>query len=317
MKKLIGIGLFLLLLYVGVLLGDPSASSLQNHINLGTRIGHYGIISLGAGLLIIAGGIDLSIGAVVGLIATLLAILLVDYRWPPALAILTVLATGMAIGLINGLLITKLKIQAFVVTLCGLFIWRGVARWIAHDSIKGLGEQFIDLKKLLYSNREILGLPMFLVILLVLMAIVTVFLHFSVYGRYFYAIGSNEKAARYSGIATDRYKILAYAICSGLAALYGVLGLMQDNSAQPSTTGEFLELYAIAAAVLGGCSLRGGEGTVLGIFIGTSILWLLPNFNNMWSIPSMFEKIVVGLALLLGATLDEVLRRRGAVRAGE
>jgi ribose transport system permease protein len=317
MNKLAGIALFLLLLYIALLFGDPSAGSLQNHLNLGQRIGHYGIIGLGAGLLIIAGGIDLSIGAVVGLIATLLAILLIDLRWHPIPAMATVLAVGMAIGLVNGVLVTKLKIQAFVVTLCGLFIWRGTARWIANDSIKGLGTQYEDLKYLLYGNRDVLGLPMFLVILLGLMAVAAVFLHLSVYGRYLYAIGSNEKAARYSGIATDRYKVLAYVICSGLAAVYGILGLMQDNSAQPSTTGEFLELYAIAAAVLGGCSLRGGEGTVLGIFIGTAILWLLPNFNNMWGIPTMFEKIVVGLALLLGATLDEVLRRRGALRAGE
>jgi ribose transport system permease protein len=314
MKKLVGIALFLLLLYIALRFGDPNAGSLQNHINLGQRIGLYGIVGLGAGILIIAGGIDLSIGAVVGLVATLLAMLLIDYRWPPWLAIPAVIVVGMAIGLANGLLITKLKIQAFVVTLCGLFIWRGVARWIARDSIKGLGTQHEELKYLLYNNRDVLGLPMFLVILLGLMAIAAVFLHLSVYGRYLYAIGSNERAAQYSGIATDRYKILAYVLCSGLAAIHAVLALMEDNSARPSSTGEFLELYAIAAAVLGGCSLRGGEGTVLGIFIGTSILWLLPNFNNMWGIPSMFEKIVVGLALLLGATLDEVLRRRNALR---
>jgi ribose transport system permease protein len=136
------------------------------------------------------------------------------------------------------------------------------------------------------------------------MAAATVFLHFSVYGRYLYAIGSNEKAASYSGIATDRYKILAYALCSGLAALFGILELMQNNSAQPSSAGEFYELYAIAGAVLGGCSLR-----------GTAILWLLPNFNNMVGISSTLEKIVIGSALLLGAILDEVLRRRNAVRA--
>jgi ribose transport system permease protein len=158
---------------------------------------------------------------------------------------------------------------------------------------------------------------MFLVILLILMAVATVFLHRSVYGRYLFAIGSNEKAAKYSGIATDRYKILAYVICSGLAAVYGILYLMENNSAKPSDAGAFLELYAIAAAVLGGCSLRGGEGTVLGILLGTVILCLLPNMNNMWGIPSSLENIVFGMALLFGATLDEVLRRRNALRAGK
>jgi ribose transport system permease protein len=312
MKKLLGIGSFLLLLYIALLLSDPSASSLENHTNLGKRIGLYGILSLGAGLLIISGGIDLSMGAVIGLSSTLLAVLLVDYKVPPLLAMPIVLAVGAAIGAVNGLLVTRLKLQAFVVTLCGLFIYRGLARWLANDSIKGLGGQFEEWKTVLAGR--LLGVPMSLVVLLVLMALATVFLHFSVYGRYLYAIGSNETAARYSGIATDRYKVLAYVLCSGLAALFGILELMQNNSAQPSTAGEFYELYAIAGAVLGGCSLRGGEGTVLGMFIGTSILWLLPNFNNMMGISSTLEKIVIGSALLLGAILDEVLRRRGAVR---
>jgi ribose transport system permease protein len=227
-----------------------------------------------------------------------------------------VLGFGALIGLVNGLLVTKLRVQAFVVTLCGLFVYRGVARWIAGDHVQGLGNEFTDWKYYLYQSRDVFGLPMSLVIFLVLALAATVFLHWSVYGRYLYAIGSNERAARYSGIATDRYKILAYVLCSTLAAFYGILFLMQENSAQPSSTGNFLELYAIAGAVLGGCSLRGGEGTVFGILIGTTILVLLPNLANMWGIPSALEYTVIGSALLLGAMLDEALRRRGAVRAG-
>jgi ribose transport system permease protein len=315
MKKLLGIAVFLLVLYGALLASDPSAGSAQNHFNLGKRIGLFGIISLGAGILIISGGIDLSIGSVVGLSATLLATLLLA-GWPPVLAIAAVFALGLGIGLIHGLLVTKLRVQAFVVTLCGLFIYRGVARWIAHDSVKGLGNAFEELKYILYGNRVVFGLPMFLVILVVLAVIATVFLHFSVYGRYLYAIGSNERAARYSGIATDRYKILAYMLCSGLAAFFGILLLMEQNSAQPSTTGTFYELYAIAGAVLGGCSLLGGEGTVPGILIGTCILMLLPNLTNMWGIPSEHEYTVIGAALLLGAVMDQLLRRRGATRAG-
>jgi len=317
MKKLVGIALFLGILYAALLAADPNAGSAQNHFNLGRRVGLYGIISLGAGILIISGGIDLSIGSVVGLCATLLAMLLTDYRWSPLPAMLAVLGVGLAVGLVNGLLVTKLRVQAFIVTLCGLFIYRGAARWIAGDQVKGLGNQFEDWKYILYGNRDVLGLPMFLVIFAVLAVVATVFLHFSVYGRYLYAIGSNEKAARYSGIATDRYKILAYVLCSVLAAFFGILLLMQENSAQPSSTGSFLELYAIAGAVLGGCSLRGGEGTVLGIVIGTSILWILPNLTNMWGIPSELEYVVIGVALLFGAILDELLRRRSAVRVGE
>jgi ribose transport system permease protein len=314
MKKLVGVALFLIVLYAILLTADPSAGSLENHYNLGKRIGLYGIISLGAGLLIISGGIDLSIGSVVGLTATLLAILLIDYHWHPALAMATVLVLGLALGLIHGLFVTKLRVQAFIVTLCGLFIYRGAARWIAGDQVKGLGTAFESWKYALYGNRVVFGLPMFLVILLILALIAMVFLHLSIYGRYLYAIGSNERAARYSGIATDRYKIAAYMICSGLAAFFGILLLMEQNSAQPSQTGNFLELYAIAGAVLGGCSLLGGEGTVPGILIGTCILVLLPNLTTMWGVPSALEYTVIGGALLFGAILDELLRRRGAVR---
>ena len=246
------------------------------------------------GLLIISGGIDLSLGSVVGLCATLLAILLRDKNWSPPLAIATVLGLGCAIGLAHGLLVTKLRVQAFVVTLCGLFIYRGLARWIADDRPKGLGNGFEVWKYWLYRSRDFLGLPMALVYLIVLAAIATVFLHMSVYGRYLMAIGNNERAVRYSGIAVDRYKVLAYIICSCSAAVFSVLFLMQENSAQPSDAGSFLELYAIAAAVLGGCSLRGGEGTVAGILIGTAILRILQNLVNMWDIPASLEYTVIG-----------------------
>ena len=310
MKKLCGLALFLLLLYLLLLASDPGARSAYNHFNLGKRIGLYGVISLGAGCLIITGGIDLSIGSVVGLCSTVMAMLLIKQQWHPIAAVAAVLGLGAAIGLAHGLLVTRLKVQAFVVTLCGLFIYRGIARWLSGDKVQGLANEVPELKYWLYK-KVVLGLPMSLVIFLILAAIATVFLHFSVYGRYFSAIGSNEQAARYAGIATDRYKVLAYVICSTLAAFFSIVFLMEQNSAQPSSTGNFFELYAIAGAVLGGCSLRGGEGTVLGIMIGTAILWILPNFTNMWGVSSQLEYTVIGSALLVGALLDEFLRRRG------
>jgi ribose transport system permease protein len=225
-----------------------------------------------------------------------------------------VIALGCAIGLAHGLLVTKLRVQAFVVTLCGLFIYRGLARWIANDQPKGLANEFATWKYWLYGSRDVLGLPMALVYLIVLSAAATVFLHMSVYGRYLMAIGNNERAVRYSGIAVDGYKVLAYILCSCSAAVFSVLFLMQENSVQPSDAGSFLELYAIAGAVLGGCSLRGGEGTVAGILVGTAILRILQNLVNMWNIPSSLEYTVIGTALLLGAILDETLRRRRAAR---
>jgi ribose transport system permease protein len=335
MKKFVGIFCFLVLVYAVLMAAQvyvlvqqqrkAGASEINwtrvrtavvnNNYNLVERVGLSGIICLGVALLIISGGIDLSIGSVVGLSATLLAMLLRrdDFGWQPAAAIPAVLLMGALIGLLNGLLVTKVKVQAFVVTLCGLFVYRGASRWLAGDTVKGLGVDHDPLREMLYLN-DLGGVPRSLLYLLVLSALAAVFLHLSVYGRYLYAIGSNERAARYSGIATDRYKLLAYVICSTLAALYGVLYLMKHNSAQPTSTGNFLELYAIAGAVLGGCSLRGGEGNVLGVLIGTAILILLPTLTSMLGIPAELEYTVIGGALLLGAILDEVLRRFGAAR---
>lgn len=312
MKKLLGLGAFLILLYVLMLLADDSARSLHNHLNLGKRIGLYGVISLGAGILIISGGIDLSIGSVVGFCATVMALLLTHpkFHWHPAAAMAAVLALGAIIGLLNGLIVAKLKVQAFVVTLCGLFIYRGAARWLAGDKVQGLGNAFPKWKYWLAKSHDVFGLPMSLVIFLILAAIATVFLHKSIYGRYLFAIGSNERAARYAGVATDRYRILAYVLCSMLAAFFAVLFLMEENSVQPSNTGSFFELYAIAGAVLGGCSLRGGEGSVLGVLIGTSIIRILPTFTQMWRVDPSLEYTVIGGALLLGALMDEFLRRR-------
>src|SRR5262245_19210918 len=245
MKKFIGIFVFLLLVYGVLLFANPGARSAENHINLARRFGVFSVMSRGVGMLIIAGGIDLSIGSVVGVCATLFAMILRGESWVGRTfmqmtgthnetlvglyAIAVVLLTGMAIGLINGLLVTKVRVQAFVVTLCGLFVYRGIARWLANDTVKGLGTTFAGLKNLLSGNKLVWGVPgpvgkdlpskdlplqvdvpVSLMIFLVLVVAAVIFLHFSVYGRYFYAIGSNERAARYSGVATDRYKLLAY-----------------------------------------------------------------------------------------------------------
>ena len=137
-----------------------------------------------------------------------------------------------------------------------------------------------------------------------------VFLHLSVHGRYFFALGSNERAARFSGIATDGYKILAYVLCSTLTALYSFLAVMNMPSVAPSSTGQNDELMAIAGAVLGGCTLRGGEGTIYGMVVGTLIIQILRMMNTFWGIPSAVEGMMIGVILLLGTILDELLRTR-------
>ena len=324
MKKLIGIFVFMVLLYLLILGATDSARWGSNSFNLGQRIGLSGILCLGAGLLIITGGVDLSIGSVVGLCACAFSFLVLKFAvWIPpytqgwaewatpwivlGVPAFLVMVLGALVGAVNGLVVTYLRVQAFVVTLCGLFIYRGAARSIAQDQIPPIAEHVAGVSE--FFQGQFLWLPIYVWLLLGLFAVATIFLHGTVYGRYFFAIGSNEKAAHYSGINVDAYKIFAYVICSGFAALYSLMYVIHYNTVQPAQTGNFMELYAIAGAVLGGCSLRGGEGSTLGMLIGTSILILLPNLTNMCGVPSQLEPTVIGTALLFCAILDEQLRR--------
>lgn len=312
MRKLLGLAVFLLALFAALCLVQGSLPGYSFYSQLGRDIGFHGIMAIGVGILIISGGIDLSIGSVVGLTATLFPMILLTLSESnplhQLLAMAIILALGAFIGWAHGLLVTKLGLQPFIVTLCGLFIYRGLARWVSGEQVMGLGNKFLELKGLLYSN-PIGPFPKFFVILLILAAILGVFLHGTVYGRYLYAIGGNERAARYAGIAVDRYKILAYIICSTLAAFAGILYVLANNSAMPSNTGSFYELYAIAAAVLGGCSLRGGEGTIAGMMLGTAIIWLLEKVTLLMGIRSELLSTVVGAFLLAGVILEEALRR--------
>jgi len=307
MKKLLGIFVFLVILYGSILIATEPETWASNHRNLGQRIGLEGILCLGAGLLIITGGIDLSIGSVVSLCACVFCKLVLDWEIAIPVAGILVLILGGVVGFINGFLVTYFNVQAFVVTLCGLFIYRGAARWVMKDQIPSIADSIAPITT--FCRGSILYIPVYFWLLLGLFAVATVFLHLTIYGRYFYAIGSNERAARYSGINTDAYKILAYMLCSMFASIYALMHVIHYNTVQPSTTGSFLELYAIAGAVLGGCSLRGGEGSTLGMLIGTAIMRLLPNLTNMWEIRSELEPTVIGTALLLCAILDEMLRR--------
>jgi ribose transport system permease protein len=307
-KKLAGLLLFLFLIYALLLWLVPEARSLSNHENVAKRIGRYGILCLGVAPLIISGGIDLSIGSVVCFCATVLAILVNERQWDQHLAVAATLGIGLLAGLINGLLVTRLRLQPFVVTLCGLFIYRGLSRWIADDETKGVRNYlsfYVDA-----FTGDIAGIPKFFVIFIILACVLSVIVHLSVYGRYWQAIGANEKTALYSGIAVNRYKVAAYMICSLAAAFSAVLFLAENRSAMPSTTASFYELYAIAGAVLGGISLRGGEGNIFGVILGTTILWILPNFTVMTGIKDALQDTVIGGALLISAILDELLRRR-------
>jgi len=261
----------------------------------------------------------LSIGSVIGLVGSLMAWLLVNKHWSVPATLCAVLLISFAIGLAHGLLITKMKLQPFVVTLCGLLIYRGLARFITDDQSQGFGSSYENLRRLAIGKiplpfTDAFVIPFPFLIMLVIALLSAVFLNQTIFGRYLLALGRNETATRYSGINTDRMKMLAYVICSLLAGIGGILFSLDLNSIQPSGLGEFYELYAIAAAVLGGCSLRGGEGTILGVIIGTSVLRVLYNAINILHIPTHLEFAIIGAVILAGVMADELVKRVAAKR---
>ncbi len=537
MNKILGILLLLVFVCVGTTLLNDAFVESFNMQNIVRYSAFYGIIGIGVAMVIITGGIDLSIGSVIGLVGCVLPMLLVDNGWSVPASLAAVMLLALIIGLTHGLLITKMRLQPFIVTLCGLLVYRGLARWITSDQTKGFGSEFNDSLRLLAIGKPcsvafltllagigvtlgsgwqlmrsrrtidvttegstarwhlptvgiILGLlliviggsrfahgyeinaggtlvslgsidipgwstrvhpdgvelprqfmlwaglgvipgvlwlmvvlggrnprsivlPLVLVgvaaglvwgatwlvdrpddwfwkgkklvddtswwggnwartwrivavfsslgllmaslawlgqqavriagtaataplllttscailwllsqtplgetlvpapfIVLMLMAFAaSIFLNQTIYGRYLLALGNNEEAARFSGINTDRMILLAYVLCSLAAGLGGILFALDTNSIQPASHGNFYELYAIAAAVLGGCSLRGGEGTILGVVIGAAVMRVLYNSINLIGIPSQLEFAIIGLVILLGVVADEMVKR--------
>lgn len=300
------LGLLVLIIIVGlvVYLRNPAFLGPQNLANTANLIGLFGLFAIAQGFVILTGGIDLSAGSMIALLGTLFVDLVGTRGVPWPIAVAIVLVLGLILGLIHGLLITKLKMQPFVVTLCGLLIYRGVARGYTADATAGFpfGSEYPGLD---FFVARIGGIPVSVYVLAVVAIIAWFTLHRSVFGRYLYAIGKNEEAARFSGIRTHTVIISAYVIAAGLTALAAVFFAMYTRSVQPSSQGNFYELYAIAAAVLGGFSLRGGEGSIIGVILGTILLQELQNLVNLLGIPSSLNFAVMGGVILIGVLVDQ------------
>jgi ribose transport system permease protein len=272
--------------------------------------GLYGIIALGVSFVIITGGIDLSIGSWIGLSAVLFPVLMRDYGMSPGLAVLSVLGVSAIAGTLHGLLVTRLRLQPFLVTLCGLFIYRGLARIVGgnREQMVPPGAQWM--REALVKGQPLgdLPVPAVFLLLLALAALAAVFLNRTVWGRHLIATGRNEQAARFSGVNTDAVRIMAYIICSVLAGLAGILFLLEVNSAQGSGFGNFYELWAIAGAVLGGCSLRGGQAGVAGVLLGILMVAEVRQAVGL-IVRDEFKEFVIGCFILAGVVADEALGR--------
>ncbi len=308
MVKLVGITLILVLLCGFLFLTQESFRTQQNTTNLTRQIAFLGIYSMGMGIVILTGGIDLSVGSMMGLVGVLLAMSLKDWGWPVMGGVVLCLGVSACLGWIHGILITRVRLQPFIVTLCALLIYRGIARYITSDITKGFGNEFEGFKQL--ANGNLWGLPVPLWVMLLLAVIMGAVVHFSVFGRHLFAVGGNEVAARFAGVPVQRVTIQAYILAAVLTGIAGILVALYTNAVQPASHGQSYELYAVAAAVVGGCSLKGGEGTIVGMLLGAALLKVLSNGVNLLGIPTYLEFAVIGGVILIGATADEVVRTK-------
>ena len=306
----------------------------SNVINTTRQISMLGIFAIGIAFVIITGGIDLSIGSVVGLTGVIIARLTSTASgglgYPLWIGISVALLVAGVVGLIQGLLITRLRLQPFIVTLGGMLLLRGVSQTVVDGGVISMGKSsLLDLASGgLFKLASDPLIPYPFLMFLGVAGLGTYVLHFTVLGRYIYAIGGSREAAEYSGIDVKRVETLTYVISAASAGIAGIcyaayIGQMSQQ------VGVAYELYAIAAAVLGGCSLRGGEGTIFGIVVGTAIMRVIDNGINMfqykytdadgvrriWRLNPNWNWIIVGVVILAAVILDQVVHMIQAARS--
>lgn len=272
--------------------------------------GLYGIIALGVSFVIITGGIDLSIGSWIGFSAVLLPVLVKGHAWPQAAAIAMIIGLSALAGMAHGLLVTRLQLPPFLVTLCGLFIYRGFARVAGEGREQLLPDSLRWMPEALVSGCPVrwLPIPAVFFLLLALSALAAVFLNKTVWGRHMLAVGRNEQAAHFSGVNTGAIRILSFVLCSVLAGVAGILFLAESKSALGSSFGGFFELWAIAGAVLGGCSLRGGECAIAGVLLGSLMVAEIRQ-GVLFVVEDNWKEVVLGLFVLGGVISDELMSR--------
>lgn len=282
----------------------PYFLTVSNLLNVAQQISINAIIAVGMTFVIITAGIDLSVGSLVAFSGVVLASVL-QAGVPLPIAILVGLGVGLSCGMINGLLITQGRIPPFISTLGMMSVARGAALlYTKGRPVSGFSENFRYL-----ATGEIFHIPVPVIIMGVVYIIAHFVLNRTKLGRYAYAIGGNEEAAILSGINVKLYKTMVYALCGLLSGLAALILTARLNSAQP-IAGNMYELDAIAATVIGGTSLMGGEGTVLGTLIGALIMGVLRNGLNLLGVSSFIQQIVIGSVIIIAVLLDMALKKQ-------
>jgi ribose transport system permease protein len=280
--------------------------SLGNILNVLRQTSLLFFIASGLTLVVLTAGLDLSIGANVA-ISACIAGTVIQQTGSPTLGVLTGICVGGLVGLLNGLMVTALRIPSFIATYGMLWVLHGVTYWyMAGDTIHGFPAGFRQI-----GSGYFLGLPIPVYLLLVFLAVGTVFAQRTTWGQEIYAIGANPVAARLSGIPVASRLLLVYVVSGAMAGLASIIFLARLNSAE-ADIGDSLTLPAIAAVLIGGTSLFGGLGTVFGTFVGALILTLVLNGMNLLSVNASWQPLVTGVIVILAVWLDMKTRRRMA-----
>lgn len=297
------LGLVLVIVIFAILIGDPA--HYLSPKNLRTVLAQTVIVAIGAigmTMIIISGGIDLSVGSTIALTGVITA-LGINAGWPVSLAIAAGIVAGGFVGVINGLAITRLRVVPFIATLGMLGVARGIAKGIAGSQTVNVPETWANNLLLTVPKPDWLLLAPGVWIAIALAVIAALVLSRTVFGRRVFALGSNEAAARACGIATDRLKIYIYALAGLLFGLAGVMQLSRLRQGDP-TVAAGLELDIIAAVVIGGGSLSGGEGTILGSMIGALIMAFLRNGCQQVGWPNYIQEIIIGALIVFAVAID-------------
>lgn len=299
----------LVILVIFFSIASPNFMQWSNIVGILLSTAVIGILALGATFVIITGGIDLSVGTVMTLSAVMTGLIVVTADLPIIIGVLGGIATGAFCGMLCGVAITKLQIPPFIATLAMMMIAKGLALVFSNAAPIYFTEHPTFAKIAMGNMIPGVNIPNAVIIFFLLGIIAAIILSKTILGRFTFAIGSNEEATKLSGINVDRWKIAIYSLAGAFTGIAGVLMASRLNSAQPAL-GQGYELEAIAAVVIGGTSLSGGKGTIIGTIIGALIMSVLTNGLRVLSIPQEWQTVVVGIVIIIAVFMDILRRRR-------
>lgn len=297
-------GLVMILIAISLFFGSINGNffSLYNVQNIFKQSSINGLLAFGMTFVILIGCIDLTVGSTLALVGYIAGMLLVKFSLPIFIVIPIALILGTLLGAVNGILVSKIKLQPFIATLITMTIYRGLTLILSNGlPVRGINKASEVMK---FINRgQIFKLPISMIIYLVLFVIIWFVLGKTLFGRHLYATGGNEEAARLSTIPVDKIKIIAYSVSGFLAGLASILYIARYNSIYPNA-GQGAELDAIAAVVIGGTSMSGGRGKIFGTLIGALIIGILNNGLNLLGVSSFYQEVIKGLVILFAVIAD-------------